>query len=187
MLYSNHFDNSDLTALVTVNGQVVDWDQCFCPGTEYAIYYENVTYAIARALRINDASVYRLPILPKPNIPNIEILAGIAKFATYNRSQLLSIGDTDLIELAEEGQEQAVKANDSINRSLEMARLNYEGRREEIIATTQNMTAKWDVIAAAQAAIIDASGGKRRKRQGAIFNKHQLYCFQFNPILQPIH
>lgn len=158
------------TVLVAVNGQDVDWTQCFCPGTEYAIYFENVTKAIAKALRSKGSDIYRLPLLPKANIPSVEILANIAKFSNYNRTQLLNIEEEDLNQLAEEAQQNAQDTIIFTNQTLETARLNYESRRQEMEDFSQNMTAKWPLIEAAQTAIIDASGG-RRKRQGAFISK----------------
>ena len=143
-------------------------EQCYCPGNEYAVLEPKLAEAIARVARSKSKSapIYTVPTPPKPNIPNIDVLRGIAKFSNYNRSQLLDIDEEALASLAQEAQatrqEVVIRNNETFVNDTEA----YEQIAAEIEAFNLNMTLKRTLVEAAQESVLDnpAEDILRKKR-----------------------
>ena len=87
------------------------FEQCYCPGDEYAYHIPELNEVIMNMAREygKSAKIYRLPTQPKEGIPDVGILKSILTFSQLSREELLEVDYLDMVKLAAEAQERVSK------------------------------------------------------------------------------
>ena len=87
------------------------FEQCYCPGDEYAYHIPELNEVIMNMAREygKSAKIYRLPTQPKEGIPDVGILKSIQTFSQLSREELLDVDYLDMVKLAAEAQERVYK------------------------------------------------------------------------------